>query len=61
MSRKHHTKAKTTTRLVVKQPAPAHDDTVEQRLAGQIAKGAASGTARAIVTWLIGQVTEHLH
>ncbi|MFE7528370.1 hypothetical protein ACFU7Y_22010 [Kitasatospora sp. NPDC057542] len=61
MSRKHHTKAKMSTHPVVEQPTPAHDDTFEQRLAGQIAKGAASGTARAIATWLIGQITEHLH
>ncbi|MFE7530909.1 hypothetical protein ACFU7Y_35130 [Kitasatospora sp. NPDC057542] len=61
MSSKHHTKTKTSTHPVIDQPTPAHNDTSEQRLAGQIAKGAASGTARAIATWLIGQITEHLH
>ncbi|MFC8453843.1 hypothetical protein [Kitasatospora sp. NPDC057223] len=46
--------------LAVEQPARPQALAVEQQqLAGQLARGAAAGTARAVTDWIIEQITAH--
>ncbi|MFC9331963.1 hypothetical protein [Kitasatospora sp. NPDC057015] len=75
MSRKPRTTRVNTRTITVVPEQPAHPDVravgqpasarpqapaAEQQLTGQIARGAASGIARAVTDWIIEQITAHL-